>query len=98
MIVVCWQLDTLCRSVSGSAGSDLTVYIVNCVTLCLLFVGIWTLCAVVCLGPQDVNYCVHCKLRDIMIVVCWQLDSLCMSVSGSEGSDSTVYTVNSVKI
>jgi hypothetical protein len=74
------------------------VYTVNCVTLLLLYVGSWTDCAGVCLGQQEVTYCVHCKLRDIMIVVCWQLDSLCMSVSGSAGSDCTVYTVNCVTL
>jgi hypothetical protein len=38
-------------------------------------------------GQQEVNVFVHCKLCDIMIFVCWQLDTLCRSVSGSAGSD-----------
>jgi hypothetical protein len=43
-------------------------------------------------------YFVHCKLCDIMIVVCWQLDTLGRSLSGSAGSDGTVYTVNYVTL
>jgi hypothetical protein len=131
MIVVYWQLDTLDRSVSGSAGSDSTVYTVNCVTLRLLYVGSWTLCAGVWAGQQEMiilftlwivwhydycvltfghfvqecdwvsrkwQYCVHCKLCDILIFVCWQLDTLCRSVSGLSGSDRIMYTVNCVTL
>jgi hypothetical protein len=98
MIVVCWQLDPLCRNVSGSAGSDCTLCTVNCVTLWLLCVGSWTLFAGVWLGQQEMTYCVHCKLCDFMIVVCWQLDTFCRCVSGSAGSDCTLYTVNCVTL
>jgi hypothetical protein len=49
-------------------------------------------------GQLEVTYCVHCKLCDIMIVVCWYLDSLCRSVCRSKGSDRTVYTVNCVTL
>jgi hypothetical protein len=94
MIVVCWQLDTLCRSISGSAGSDRTVYTVNCVTLWLLYVTVGHFMQEYQWVSRKLPYCVHCKLCDIMIVVCWLLDNLCRSVRGSAGSNHTVYTVN----
>jgi hypothetical protein len=71
--VVCWQLDILCRNVSGSAGNDSTVYIVNCVTLWLLYIGSWTVCAGVWVGQQEVT--VLCALY-----IVWHYDCCILAV------------------
>ena len=76
MICVCWELDSLGRRLRGWAVNG-TVY---CVILWFVYVGCWTVWG----GEWGVSSKWNCILCDIMICVCWELDSLVRRLRGEQ--------------